>query len=528
MRYILIILLLCSICFGADVFVSHSGTDESTADGSVSLPFKTINKAIHEMGAGDTVKITNDSTYTFASEDPTAESLVGVYVPASNTFFPASASGWTTDEFNGFYAHFDLSTAVIGSSDYGGYLIDDTDDTSNGNIVFSDATMSGREFGSSASLELVAITTDQSKIFLSNTGGDTDTGVWQTVTSADATDQATLNIDGLAAPEGSANDEAISWDEDMYILSDLIITAGISNTQNVYLIQDQDGSDSEGLRIERCSFPFVKGVLHLASAGTSANTTVRDCTMSLSAFTGHTAFVTVGGGDGHVIDGNFMDRRNVNITFQGFSAFIATAGSNTGSRGITIVNNVMANGTHNRASDALNHITGINFSGGKIGLCANNTFYNIGTSDPDNSENGAFYSAGVGVEQTNIDLCYNNIIDTCDNGFWLEDGANNDPTINYNDFNCLSNIANSAYDGPGSGFVSAGDNDILLDPRFVNPDSGDFRLRDSSPCLNAGRRSTLDASGNGIGRTTMGAWQPWASPKPNRRRSRYSGDSIFN
>jgi len=61
---------------------------------------------------------------------------------------------------------------------------------------------------------------------------------------------------------------------------------------------------------------------------------------------------------------------------------------------------------------------------------------------------------------------------------------------------------------------------LEVDPQFVNPADGDFRLRASSPALNGGLRSLFD------GRTTIGAWGPYALPVQERR-ARHAGTPIY-
>ncbi len=56
---------------------------------------------------------------------------------------------------------------------------------------------------------------------------------------------------------------------------------------------------------------------------------------------------------------------------------------------------------------------------------------------------------------------------------------------------------------------------LEVDPQFVNPADGDFRLRSSSPALNGGLRGLFD------GWTTIGANQPYSSPNAGYR-SRYN------
>ena len=61
---------------------------------------------------------------------------------------------------------------------------------------------------------------------------------------------------------------------------------------------------------------------------------------------------------------------------------------------------------------------------------------------------------------------------------------------------------------------------LEVDPQFVNPADGDFRLRASSPALNGGMRSLFG------GRTTIGAWSPYAMPFSGRR-PRHAGTPIY-
>lgn len=63
---------------------------------------------------------------------------------------------------------------------------------------------------------------------------------------------------------------------------------------------------------------------------------------------------------------------------------------------------------------------------------------------------------------------------------------------------------------------------LEVDPQFVNFAQGDYRLRASSPALNGGIRSLSD------GRSTIGAWQPYALPVIRRvPRPRYGGSPIY-
>ena len=62
---------------------------------------------------------------------------------------------------------------------------------------------------------------------------------------------------------------------------------------------------------------------------------------------------------------------------------------------------------------------------------------------------------------------------------------------------------------------------LEVDPQFVNPADGDFRLRASSPALNGGMRSVFD------GYTTAGANQPYSSPNAGyRSRHNFKGHNY--
>ena len=61
---------------------------------------------------------------------------------------------------------------------------------------------------------------------------------------------------------------------------------------------------------------------------------------------------------------------------------------------------------------------------------------------------------------------------------------------------------------------------LEVDPQFVNPAIGDFRLRASSPALNGGITGLFG------GYASIGAWSPYAKPFPGRR-PRHAGPQIY-
>ena len=64
---------------------------------------------------------------------------------------------------------------------------------------------------------------------------------------------------------------------------------------------------------------------------------------------------------------------------------------------------------------------------------------------------------------------------------------------------------NNLFFGNARNFFLGGDilesTDLTVDPLFVDPDNGDFRLKPKSPCINAGTPTPED------GFTSIGAWQ---------------------
>jgi len=72
--------------------------------------------------------------------------------------------------------------------------------------------------------------------------------------------------------------------------------------------------------------------------------------------------------------------------------------------------------------------------------------------------------------------------------------------IEGNGYNCFHNAGTK---------IGLRETDVTGDPRFVDPGSGDFRLRDDSSCLNAGK-PTLDGGFSDIGATArliLGIWR---------------------
>ena len=123
-----------------------------------------------------------------------------------------------------------------------------------------------------------------------------------------------------------------------------------------------------------------------------------------------------------------------------------------------------------------NVIAATSYTGGTI---ANNVIY---------AAPGTIVQKGIHIAATckNYQI-YNNIIVGC--GTSINDLAG----ISFGGWNCF-------YDNDNDWTLRTGD--IVADPQFISAANGDFRLKPSSPCLNAGKPTVH------TGYTTMGAWQP--------------------
>ena len=131
---------------------------------------------------------------------------------------------------------------------------------------------------------------------------------------------------------------------------------------------------------------------------------------------------------------------------------------------------------------------------GEFNRIENNTVYNIQCTPGGTEYN--LHGAGILIRsvltgRAGVGICTNNIISNCRKGISVFGNG----SMGYLDYN---NLFACATDYIG---VIKGEHDINVDPQFVDPNAGDFRLKPTSPCLNAGKPT---ASG---GFTDMGAWQ---------------------
>ena len=140
---------------------------------------------------------------------------------------------------------------------------------------------------------------------------------------------------------------------------------------------------------------------------------------------------------------------------------------------------------------------------------------------------------------------YNNILDGTLSSFTFTFDYVPFDVANYIDYNCLqigtsfmSNIGLFGNKGGATTNTLAAMQAVWLTYSAAYPLNGansielpplvdSFgRLRTNSPCINAGRRD-VDVNGNVIGRTSIGAWGPFALPSATRR-PRYQFKTIYD
>lgn len=109
-------------------------------------------------------------------------------------------------------------------------------------------------------------------------------------------------------------------------------------------------------------------------------------------------------------------------------------------------------------------------------------------------------NAGVNANPETIPEVRNNIVVNCQSGPGIKGGGAYPPQLYYND---VWNNAGGNYQG-----LEPGEFDIHEDPLFVDPERGDFRLTEESPCIDAGdpdpQYNDPDGSRNDIGSFWLG------------------------
>ncbi len=145
---------------------------------------------------------------------------------------------------------------------------------------------------------------------------------------------------------------------------------------------------------------------------------------------------------------------------------------------------------------------------GTVKIVNNTIVGNIGFSPFAGDQGGGI---AMSLPTTNSIVLCNNIVVSNSGGIYLRPGSQAPAAAAYRN-NCVINTVN--YTG-----LAAGVGDIHLDPKFVNPGSGDLHLLAISPCIDAGIASSapaidhdqvnrpLDGNNDGVAAYDMGAFE---------------------
>jgi hypothetical protein len=176
-----------------------------------------------------------------------------------------------------------------------------------------------------------------------------------------------------------------------------------------------------------------------------------------------------------------------NCTISNNSSFYYAGGvlnyhSPTAFSNVLISNNSASNNNHN------------SIGGGMVNYDSKSILINVSVV----KNHADYFGGGIYNNASGTSFLYNCIIwgnsAGSGNQLYLSDTA----TLNYS---CYSNGAN---DVAGANFLLATNNNLTVDPRFVNESGGDFRLFGISPCVDSGNNSynseVFDIRGAGFGR----------------------------
>lgn len=510
-KSIIFIFVLCSVCWPADIYVSHAGSDGS-GDGTVGTPYRSIQKAIDGMSGGDVVKLVNDANPADSDATNYTQHLVKLGIVGAwstgNKYFLATGGGggeFEDDAYNGMVAYFTTEDAPI-TGDVYAYKINDTVNNQLAgfsSIIFTAAELSGREPGDGDTITLVGIGDQNGALILDNSAGDPATDTWLTITSADTSDQSTIKVTDLRADQntqgvyGGANTgRAIDYLDDNYIIDSLVVEDGVAETQDLYIILDTDAGTKDGLIVRNCAFNFIKGGgPHMSD---TINVQVLNNTFSLSAYTGHTTNIA-STADGLLISGNTFDGSSV-VGTGARNAIVCGATGAAGTKGDMVIdNNIIFDFVQDVEAAGGNLLSGILINN-KVARVSNNTFYNIEEDAPGGASQGAIHL----IASADVKECYNNIIVNCSRGITIQGGSLNA------DFNCIFNSGIADYTG-----TTAGTHDLNVDPDFADAGSADFSLNDGSPCKYTGKSAYREP------KTDMGFEGPFSGDLIVRGRHRY-------
>jgi len=241
-------------------------------------------------------------------------------------------------------------------------------------------------------------------------------------------------------------------------------------------------TNNANITLRNCK--FQDNVADSNGGGAHLSTQSGDITITETIFTSNTANQNDSGAvDVYTEDGTITIKNSIfsqNETLQDTGGAIDI---NTGGGEVIVVNNVFYKNTSDSGGGA------IDFYGGQVTL-TNNTFI----------ENHASYYGGGGVQITSNDTIniYNNI-------FWnniVDNGAGDDLHVTQSE-GCTINLynnnfsGNADFDNPQSedlyfdiqSYTYYHDGNIQGDPMLMNPSGGDYHLKDTSPCIDAGNNT---------------------------------------
>ncbi len=437
--------LLTASVLGANKYVSSSGSD-TTGDGTAAKPYRSIMRANTAAAAGDTIKICSDVNFVtnFTSDgNVTGTGWIQRALICTGAF---------TEDSSYYTSKFVYFNKAIGD-DGGAFKI---------NIKTND-----NQLGIAVGAGRAAIATEGVTFYISsdhpaiplnldNTGGDPATNVWQTIEP----NEGRVSLLTASSAFNASGNPMVFPSTDNYRIRNIDFRT-LTENDDAYCISNSAESDSiTGLIVENCNFYGFRDSVH----SHTSDTIIRNNYVEMSGSAVH-AFAFVVDGNNCWIGNNVIKGPAgvVDYGAGGVGGIAATVNAN----GTIIRENIL----YGFNADSI--LTGANYTGlitvhGKATEISNNTIYGLTCND-----SGSYADAGVllfslGGSSPKVNVLQNNIIVNTINGI----DVNNGNVVSPNN-NCLYGHTGSSYTN-----VSAGVNDIVADPRFVNSTINDFN------CLN--------------------------------------------
>ncbi len=515
-HFVFLLVVLWACCaFGATKYVATDGNDADTGD--IGDPWKTLQHAVDTCNDGDTVKVYAGNynepannrlelnraiTLTFESESGNNDVNVipshttsilyvqaaGTYTFSNMTFRPSGASctylfsGGNTSDYSATFNDciFDMN-GLLGTSLYTGTGTGEVLTYNNCDIIVDNSSAYG-----SARLRTIG-TVEYNDCNFIQIGGLADFVLFWTGDS----NTLTVKNSNFNAPSATIVGIAIGATYDS--LDHLIITGNtVTDCGKLIYIGDED------VRFANISNNTITstGVGMVFSVGKHSGTG----TNTLSGFVIKNNILTK-----NATDGDCM--------LLGTNCYGAEVSHNiftsTDPNGYGIVVKGKYNNIHHNICKSTDPL--YLYDNAQYNKVQYNTTYATAQS--------AFAWGWPGEENTQINnVITNNIFDASGGGTWAMKDLLKNHFDNYIDYNCYKagRYGTVKLDGTKYNTISTlqakwatwsdvwPENDahsIIADPQFLDPASGDFRLKPGSPCLNAGEPTP------GNGHTDMGAWQ---------------------